>query len=118
MNDLLGCDAVDPLSDGIRGALGQNHNTLRHREPGQADLVARPLVNSQHPRLGFITQQFGVGQRTGRYDAHDAALYWTFAGDLAQLFANGDGLPQFDQLGQVTIDGMEWHARHRDWFPC
>lgn len=66
--------------------------------------------------VGFLVfQQCGIGQRAGRYDAHDFALHRSFAcADFADLFANRHAFAQLDQARQILFGGVKRHACHFD----
>ena len=65
--------------------------------------------------VGFFRQQLRFGQRAWRDNALNLALDRSLAGGrVADLFTEGDGFAQLDQLGEVLVDRVEGHAGHLD----
>lgn len=66
--------------------------------------------------LALLQQRF-VGDGAGRDDTHHFALDRPFTGGrIADLLADGDGLAELYQLGQVVLYRVVRHAGHRDRF--
>ena len=64
-----------------------------------------------------LIHQGGIAHRARRYDAGDGAFDGPFAGSgVADLFADSDGLPGFDQAGDILVGGMKRYTGHADWF--
>jgi hypothetical protein len=93
-------------------ALGQSQLALGEREPGQAQGLAL-LDHGQQHRVLLVGQQLAVGDRAGGDDAHHLALHRPLGrGHIAHLLGDGHRLTQADQLGQVGLQCMHWHAGH------
>jgi hypothetical protein len=78
------------------------------RQPGQTrgnGLALGLQAQGEKRALGFFGQQVGIGQRTGRDDAHDLAFNRAFRQRrVADLLADRARLSQFHQLGQIAIE--------------
>ena len=100
-NHFAGSDTRDPCRQLIGGTFGQAQLTFGHTQPSQSASsgfsCAFTGVHRQYISLGFIVQQLGIGQCAGCDHAHHFALDRSFATDFTDLFANSDGLAEFDQ---------------------
>ncbi len=86
-------------------------------EYGEAVNTAFGLMHAGDEVVLAFVEQSVVGDRAGCHDAHDLALDRAFAGcRIADLFANGHGLAQAHEAGQILVTGMHRHAGHGDRF--
>ena len=84
--------------------------------PGEVVVFAGRGEAEENVVTGFVQQGF-VGEGAGGDDAGDGALDRPFGKRrVADLFADDGGLALFDEFGDVVVDGMHRHARHRDGF--
>ena len=84
--------------------------------PGEVVVFAGRGEAEEDVVAGFVQQGF-VGEGAGGDDAGDGALDRPFGKRrVADLFADDGGLALFDEFGDVVVDGMHRHARHRDGF--
>ena len=82
--------------------------------PGEVVVLASWREAEEDVVARLIEQGF-VGQRAGGDDAGNGALNRPFGERrVADLFADDGGLPLFDEFGDVVVNGMHRHARHRD----
>ena len=94
---------------------------LHDREPAAAQVqMGQPvdvfgLVQGQQQIVAALVQQRLVGQGAGRDDPGHPPLHRPLAeSGIAQLLADRHRQPQFDQPGEITFDGVERHAGHRN----
>lgn len=131
--------AFDPRGGHDHLARGEPGDFLQHQHGGVVALklgggeLARRDVgvgnSGGRPRAGFevadrvdrhqvirlvLGEQFRLGDRAGRDHADDFALDQSLAVRLGDLLAHGDVIALFDQPGDVALDGVMRHARHRD----
>ena len=96
------------------GHLGQRELSRRQIEPGDAGAMPSWIRGDQQA-VALGVEQVGVGHRAGRDHAQHLALDRSLARRrIADLLADRDRLAELHQLGEIAVDRMERHARHRD----
>ncbi len=117
---LGGGDSMQFAGQHVGRAFGHGEGAIGQVQPGQARGLVRMVLNQRrHADIRLGRQQGLVGQCAGGDGADDLALDRPFGGGrIADLFANRDGLAEFDQPRQVLIHRMKRHARHLDRLPA
>ncbi len=106
---------IEPRQPGRQfgfAAFGQAQPAAGQAQPGQAEAGAFAGDRKQQGILA-LGQQFVVGDRAGRDDAHHLALDRALGRcDVAHLFGNRDRHALLDELGQVALERVHRHAGH------
>ena len=92
------------------------------RNVGVGDPGGRPRPGCEiadridrHQVIGLVLgEQFRLGDCAGGDHARDFALDQPASVWLGDLLADGDVIAFFDQPGDIALDGVMRHARHRD----
>jgi len=75
-------------------------------------------VHRQQQRVGTLVQQFAVGDRARRDDAHHLAFDGALrSGYIAHLLGNRHRFAELDQLAEVAFQRMHRHAGHHHGLP-
>ena len=107
-------DARYPGFERVGGAFSQPQFGARHAQPGQTAHIPCAGMHREQQRFTPVVQQFGIGQRTRRDDAHHLAFDRPLAKpDFTDLFADRDGFTELDEPGEIGVDRVERHAAHR-----
>ena len=114
MDELVRRETIERRRDFRKLHVGNRQTSAGEVEPRNTGALSGD-VNGHEQALALGVQHAGIRHCARRDDAHDFALDGALGScGIADLLADGNRLAQPDELGEILLDGVIGHTRHRD----